>query len=84
MHILNYYSHFLRYNNVKKVALIFEPKTLSDDNRLGRPKTATTDENIAKVHQMVLNDRPIKVREIAEASFGNTASNGGTLVCLPS
>ena len=29
-------------------------------------KTATTDENIAKVHQMVLDDRQIKVREIAE------------------
>ena len=32
----------------------------------GRPKTATTDENIAKVHQMVLDDRRIKVREITE------------------
>ena len=28
-------------------------------------KTATTDENITKVHQMVLDDRQIKVREIA-------------------
>ncbi|XP_029155672.1 uncharacterized protein LOC114928587 [Nylanderia fulva] len=41
-------------------------KSLGDDERSGRPKTATTDENIAKVHQMVLDDRRIKVREIAE------------------
>ncbi|XP_030765065.1 protein GVQW3-like [Sitophilus oryzae] len=41
-------------------------KSLGDDERSGRPKTATTDDNIAKVHQMVLDDRQIKVREIAE------------------
>ncbi|XP_030745483.1 protein GVQW3-like [Sitophilus oryzae] len=41
-------------------------KSLGDDERSGRPKTATTDDNIAKVHQMVLDDRRIKVREIAE------------------
>ena len=41
-------------------------KSSGDDERSGRPKTATTDENIAKVHQMVLDDRRIKVKEIAE------------------
>ncbi|XP_030760794.1 protein GVQW3-like [Sitophilus oryzae] len=41
-------------------------KSLGDDERSQRPKTATTDDNIAKVHQMVLDDRRIKVREIAE------------------
>src|SRR5436190_14865022 len=41
-------------------------KSLGDDERSGRPKTATTDENIAKVHEMVLDDRRIKVREIAK------------------
>ena len=40
--------------------------SLGDDERSGRPKIATTDENIAKVHQMVLDDRRIKVREIVE------------------
>ncbi|XP_018359055.1 PREDICTED: uncharacterized protein LOC108758551 [Trachymyrmex cornetzi] len=40
---------------------------LGDDERLGWPKTATTDDNIAQVHQMVLDNRRIKVREIAEA-----------------
>ncbi|KAL6258117.1 hypothetical protein P5V15_010034 [Pogonomyrmex californicus] len=32
-----------------------------------RPKIATTADNIENVHQMVLDDRRIKVREIAEA-----------------
>ena len=41
-------------------------KSLGDNARSGRPETATIDENIAKVHQMVLDDRRIKVREIAE------------------
>ncbi|GFX22224.1 HTH_48 domain-containing protein [Trichonephila clavipes] len=41
-------------------------KSLGDVERSGRPSTATTDENIAKVHQMVLDDRRIKVKEIAE------------------
>ena len=39
---------------------------LGDVKRSGRLQTATTDENIAKVHQMVLDNRQIKVREIAE------------------
>ena len=41
-------------------------KSLGDGERSGGPKTATTDENIAKVHQMELDDCRIKVREIAE------------------
>ena len=44
-------------------------KSLGDDERehSERPKTAkTTDENIAKAHKMVLDDRQIKVRDIAE------------------
>ncbi|GFU45399.1 hypothetical protein NPIL_327871 [Nephila pilipes] len=40
---------------------------LGHDERLGRPKTATTGDNIAKVHQIVLDDRRIKRREIAVA-----------------
>ncbi|GFU58797.1 histone-lysine N-methyltransferase SETMAR [Trichonephila clavipes] len=34
--------------------------SLGDDERSGRPSTATTDENITEVHQMVLDDRRIK------------------------
>ncbi|GFV32160.1 histone-lysine N-methyltransferase SETMAR [Trichonephila clavipes] len=41
-------------------------KSLGVDERSGRPNTAATDETIAKVHQMGLDDRRIKVREIAE------------------
>ncbi|GFT55916.1 DUF4371 domain-containing protein [Trichonephila clavipes] len=41
-------------------------KSLGDDERLGRPNTATTVENIVQVHQMGLDDRRIKVKEIAE------------------
>ncbi|GFV52335.1 HTH_48 domain-containing protein [Trichonephila clavipes] len=41
-------------------------KSLGDDKHSGRPNTATTEENIAKIPQMVLDDRRIKVREIAE------------------
>ncbi|GFY15925.1 histone-lysine N-methyltransferase SETMAR [Trichonephila clavipes] len=40
-------------------------KSLGDDEHSGRPIAATTGENIAKVHQMVLGDHRIKVRVIA-------------------
>ncbi|GFX45717.1 HTH_48 domain-containing protein [Trichonephila clavipes] len=36
-------------------------KSLGDDEFSARPNTATTDENIPKVHQMLLEDRRIKV-----------------------
>ena len=42
-------------------------KSLGGDERSGRPKGATTEKNIAKVHQIELDDRRIKMREIAEA-----------------
>ncbi|GFV31246.1 histone-lysine N-methyltransferase SETMAR [Trichonephila clavipes] len=41
-------------------------KSLGDDERSGRSNTATAVENIAKVHQMVLDDHRIKVRDITE------------------
>ncbi|XP_014478528.1 PREDICTED: putative uncharacterized protein FLJ37770 [Dinoponera quadriceps] len=41
--------------------------SLEDDSREGRPKTATTLETIEKVHYIVLDDRRVKVCEIAEA-----------------
>jgi len=39
---------------------------LEDDPRDGRPKSATTPEIIEQVHDMLLDDRRMKVREIAE------------------
>jgi len=40
--------------------------SLEDDPREERPKSATTPEDIEQVHDMVLDDRRMKVREIAE------------------
>jgi histone-lysine N-methyltransferase SETMAR len=40
--------------------------SLEDDPREGRPKSATTPEIIEQLHDMVLDDRRMKVREIAE------------------
>lgn len=37
-----------------------------DEPRSGRPKEVTTDEMIAKIHKIVMSDRRLKVREIAE------------------
>lgn len=42
--------------------------SLVDEDRSGRPKTATTEEIIEKVHKLVIDDRQIKLRELAEAA----------------
>lgn len=42
--------------------------SIFDEDRSGRPKTATTDEIVEKVHQIVMEDRRLKLDEIAEAS----------------
>ena len=42
-------------------------KQTGDEPRTGRPKTATTPEIVDKVHDMVLDDRRVKVHEIEEA-----------------
>jgi hypothetical protein len=39
---------------------------LEGDARGGRPKEAVTDENIKKVHKIILNDRKVNLIEIAE------------------
>ena len=39
---------------------------VEDDERLGRPSTSTTDENVEKVKEMVMNDRRITIREVAD------------------
>ncbi|GFY01593.1 HTH_48 domain-containing protein [Trichonephila clavipes] len=41
-------------------------KNLGDDEHSGRSNTANTDKNVAKVHQMVLDDHQFKVKEIAQ------------------
>lgn len=42
--------------------------TICDEERSGRPKTATTQELVDLVHQIVMDDRRLKVLEIAEAA----------------
>jgi hypothetical protein len=39
---------------------------IEDDVRSGRPKEAVSDENIKKVHKIILNDGKVKLIEIAE------------------
>ena len=39
-----------------------------DAERFGRPKSAVVTENITKVHKVVLSDRKLKLREIADIS----------------
>jgi len=53
---------------IKKWAAEFKRgcTSLEDDPREGRPKSATTPEIIEQVHDMVLDDGRMKVREIAE------------------
>jgi len=56
------------FSTIKKSAAKFKHghTSLEDDPREGRPKSATTPEIIEQVHDMVLDDWRMKVREIAE------------------
>jgi hypothetical protein len=56
------------FSMIKKWAAEFKRgcTSLEDDPHEGRPKSATTPGIIEQVHDMVLNDRWMKVREIAE------------------
>jgi histone-lysine N-methyltransferase SETMAR len=57
------------FSTVKKWAAEFKRGRISleDDPREGRPKSATPPEIIEQVHDMLLDDRRMKVREIAES-----------------
>lgn len=54
-------------STVKKWAAVFKRgrSSIYDDERSGRPKSATTKEIIEKIHNAVLNDGRVKVRELA-------------------
>ena len=39
---------------------------VEDDERCGRPNTSITDENVKKVEEMIMNDRRITIREVAD------------------
>jgi len=59
---------YTSFSTIKKWAAEFKRgcTCLEDDPREGRPKSATTPENIEQVHDMILDDRRMKAREIAE------------------
>jgi transposase len=56
------------FSTIKKWAAEFKRgrTSLEDDPCEGCPKSATTPEIIEQVHNIVLDDRRMKVREIAE------------------
>jgi len=56
------------FSTIKKWAAEFKPgrTSLEDDPCEGRPKSATTPEIIEQVHDVVLDNRRMKVHEIAE------------------
>jgi histone-lysine N-methyltransferase SETMAR len=56
------------YSTVSRWVTLFKGgrESVEDDPRSGRPRTAIIPETIDKVHDMVLADRRLKVREIAE------------------
>ncbi|XP_067130023.1 protein GVQW3-like [Centruroides vittatus] len=58
------------YTTVKKQTALFKSgrESVEDDSRSGRPSTAVTEENIDKVHDLVLADRRLKTCEIAETT----------------
>lgn len=56
------------YTTVKKWVAEFKRgrETIDDDPRSGRPKTSTTEENVGIVCDLILKDRRLTVREIAD------------------
>jgi histone-lysine N-methyltransferase SETMAR len=69
------------FSTIKKWAAEFKRgrTSLEDDPREGRPKSAATPEIIEQVHDMQLDDRRMKVREIAE-TIGNTKERVGYIL----
>ena len=56
------------FSTIKKWATLFKSgrTSLEDDSRESHPKIATTPEIIQQVYDMVLDDRRVKVKEIAD------------------
>ena len=57
----------LALSTVKKWAAEFKRgrESLEDDSKSERPSTATTQENIDRIHQMVMNDRRLTISHLA-------------------
>lgn len=56
------------YTTVKKWVAEFKRgrESIEDDPRSGRPMTSTTEENIGKICDLILTDRRLTIREIAD------------------
>ncbi|EGI64404.1 Histone-lysine N-methyltransferase SETMAR, partial [Acromyrmex echinatior] len=52
----------------------------TDEVRSGRPSDAVTEENVKKIHEMVLADRKVKVRELADAT--KISISHGTVISI--
>ena len=52
---------YLRYNRFKE-----SREDVNDDARPGRPSTSTTDEIIEAIMKMILDNRRITIREVAD------------------
>jgi histone-lysine N-methyltransferase SETMAR len=59
---------FHLFSTIEKLAATFKRgrTSLKDDPREGHPVSATTPEIFEQVHDVVMDDRRMKVREIAE------------------
>ncbi|KAL0822131.1 hypothetical protein ABMA28_004265 [Loxostege sticticalis] len=72
-------DHALPYSTVAYWIAEFKRgrSTCEDDQRTGRPSTSVTEENVKKVEKMVLEDRRITIKYLAETlkiSFGSIQS----------
>ncbi|KAL0831014.1 hypothetical protein ABMA28_001900 [Loxostege sticticalis] len=72
-------DHALPYSTVAYWVAEFKRgrSTCEDDQRTGRPSTSVTEENVKKVEKMVLEDRRITIKYLAETlkiSFGSIQS----------
>ena len=61
-----YGDSFPSFSTIKKWVAEYGRTSLEDDPREGRPKSATTPEIIEQMHNMILDDRRMNVREIAD------------------
>lgn len=66
-----YKEYVSLFSTVKKWAAVFKcgRTFLEDYPRKGRAKTATTDESFKKIHDKLVDDRLLKIYEIAKAVY---------------